>query len=388
MSRPRRPPPPGRPPARRETTGARTPARRTRRWCSGHAEWCCPRRSRACPDCRRSSEHHVIPGSRVVGSHGRPNACRVGRSGPVGRGGVLGMLRPCPEEASRPSLLRWPKCRSRHRTPRPCCAGTGQIPATPIVPPCASATGCGPTPSSWPRPSALPPSFVARLDPARPPHVGLLLDNTPDYVFTLCGAGLAGVAVAGLNHTRVGEHLARDIVHTDVQFVITEPRHQAQLHAGHRTASTCRAGSWSPIASPTRTTRRPSGESLGRALDDAAVRVGGSTEERRLGRTRRRHPVGPAVHLRDLGRPEGGSLHAVPTPHHGQPDGHDARAHARRRRLRGHAALPHQLADVRTGSGARRRRVAVSGPPLQRLADSCPTSGTTASPGSTTPARC
>ena len=71
----------------------------------------------------------------------------------------------------------------------------------------------------------------ARLDPDRPPHVGLLLDNTPDYVFTLCGAGLAGAAVAGLNHTRVGEHLARDIVHTDVQFVITEPRHQAQLAA-------------------------------------------------------------------------------------------------------------------------------------------------------------
>ena len=73
--------------------------------------------------------------------------------------------------------------------------------------------------------------FRARLDPDRPPHVGLLLDNTPDYVFALCGAGLAGVAVAGLNHTRVGEHLARDIVHTDVQFVITEPRHQAQLEA-------------------------------------------------------------------------------------------------------------------------------------------------------------
>ncbi len=73
--------------------------------------------------------------------------------------------------------------------------------------------------------------FRARLDPERPPHVGLLLDNTPDYVFALCGAGLAGAAVAGLNHTRVGEHLARDIVHTDVQLLITEPRHQAQLDA-------------------------------------------------------------------------------------------------------------------------------------------------------------
>ncbi|HVT41917.1 MAG TPA: AMP-binding protein, partial [Acidimicrobiales bacterium] len=71
--------------------------------------------------------------------------------------------------------------------------------------------------------------FRARLDPARPPHVGVLLDNTPDYVFALCGAGLCGVAVAGLNYTRLGEHLGRDIAHTDLQIVITEPRHQAQL---------------------------------------------------------------------------------------------------------------------------------------------------------------
>src|SRR3984885_3948303 len=73
--------------------------------------------------------------------------------------------------------------------------------------------------------------FVSRLEPGRPPHVGVLLDNTPDYVFALCGAGLVGAAVAGLNHTRRGEHLARDISHTDLQLVITEPRHEAQLDA-------------------------------------------------------------------------------------------------------------------------------------------------------------
>jgi fatty-acyl-CoA synthase len=71
--------------------------------------------------------------------------------------------------------------------------------------------------------------YRARLDPDRPPHVGVLLDNTPDYVFALCGAGLAGAAVAGLNYTRLGEHLGRDISHTDVQLVITEPRHEGQL---------------------------------------------------------------------------------------------------------------------------------------------------------------
>jgi acyl-CoA synthetase (AMP-forming)/AMP-acid ligase II len=73
--------------------------------------------------------------------------------------------------------------------------------------------------------------FDERLDRRRPPHVGVLLDNTPDYVFALCGAGLVGVAVVGLNHTRHGEHLGRDIAHTDVQLIVTEPRYQDQLGA-------------------------------------------------------------------------------------------------------------------------------------------------------------
>jgi fatty-acyl-CoA synthase len=73
--------------------------------------------------------------------------------------------------------------------------------------------------------------YRSRLDPDRPPHVGVLLDNTPDYVFALCGAGLVGATVAGLNHTRHGPSLAGDIRGTDLQLVITEPRHQQQLDA-------------------------------------------------------------------------------------------------------------------------------------------------------------
>jgi len=71
--------------------------------------------------------------------------------------------------------------------------------------------------------------FRQRLDPGRPPHVGVLLDNTPDYVFCLAGAGLAGAAVVGLNHTRRDEHLLADIDYTDVQLLVTEPRHQELL---------------------------------------------------------------------------------------------------------------------------------------------------------------
>ena len=67
------------------------------------------------------------------------------------------------------------------------------------------------------------------LDPGRPPHVAVLLDNTPDYVVALGAAGLVGACVVGLNHTRRDEHLARDIASTDVQLLVTEPRHQALL---------------------------------------------------------------------------------------------------------------------------------------------------------------
>src|SRR5207245_1275600 len=72
------------------------------------------------------------------------------------------------------------------------------------------------------------PSLPRRRE-GRPFHVAVLLDNTPDYLFALGGAGLAGATVVGLNHTRRGEHLLRDIVHTDVGMIITEPHHQHLL---------------------------------------------------------------------------------------------------------------------------------------------------------------
>jgi fatty-acyl-CoA synthase len=71
--------------------------------------------------------------------------------------------------------------------------------------------------------------FRRRLDPDRPPHVAVLLDNTPDYVFALCGTALCNAVLVGLNHTRRDEHLANDIAYTDVQLLITEPRHTVLL---------------------------------------------------------------------------------------------------------------------------------------------------------------
>src|SRR5215211_8333561 len=71
--------------------------------------------------------------------------------------------------------------------------------------------------------------FLARAPAGRALHVGVLLDNTPDYLFALGGAALAGAAVVGLNHTRRDEHLLHDIDHTHVGLIVTEPRHAPLL---------------------------------------------------------------------------------------------------------------------------------------------------------------
>lgn len=71
--------------------------------------------------------------------------------------------------------------------------------------------------------------YRQQLPPDGPAHVAVLLDNTPDYLFALGGAALAGATVVGLNHTRRGEHLLRDLTHTHCGLVITEPRHVALL---------------------------------------------------------------------------------------------------------------------------------------------------------------
>ena len=68
--------------------------------------------------------------------------------------------------------------------------------------------------------------FLERLPADAPRHIAVLLDNTPDYLFAFGGAALIGGAIVGLNHTRRGEHLLRDLVHTHCGVVLTEPRHE------------------------------------------------------------------------------------------------------------------------------------------------------------------
>ena len=62
-----------------------------------------------------------------------------------------------------------------------------------------------------------------------PFHVGALLDNGPEYSMLLGGAAVVGAAVVGINPTRQGAELARDITHADCGIIITESRHRGLL---------------------------------------------------------------------------------------------------------------------------------------------------------------
>lgn len=64
---------------------------------------------------------------------------------------------------------------------------------------------------------------------AGPFHVGALLDNGPEYSMLLGGAAVAGAAVVGINPTRQGAELARDITHADCGIIVTESRHRGLL---------------------------------------------------------------------------------------------------------------------------------------------------------------
>ena len=70
--------------------------------------------------------------------------------------------------------------------------------------------------------AAVAAALRARLDPAKPPHVGVLLQNTPFFSSLLIAAGLTGIVPVGLNPIRRGAALERDIRHADCQLVLAD----------------------------------------------------------------------------------------------------------------------------------------------------------------------
>jgi fatty-acyl-CoA synthase len=58
-------------------------------------------------------------------------------------------------------------------------------------------------------------------DAGKPPHVGVLLDNTAEYLFWLGAAAISRSVVVGINATYRGAELARLIDHCDCQVLVT-----------------------------------------------------------------------------------------------------------------------------------------------------------------------
>jgi len=67
--------------------------------------------------------------------------------------------------------------------------------------------------------------LLTELDRAAPRHVGVLLDNMPEFAMWLGAAALTNDVLVGINPTRRGAELERDIRHTDCQVIVTERRH-------------------------------------------------------------------------------------------------------------------------------------------------------------------
>ncbi|MEV3902863.1 long-chain-fatty-acid--CoA ligase FadD17 [Mycobacterium sp. NPDC050551] len=70
--------------------------------------------------------------------------------------------------------------------------------------------------------AALGAALRARLDQDRPPHIGVLLGNTPFFSTVLVAAAMTGLVPVGLNPTRRGAALARDIDRADCQLVLAD----------------------------------------------------------------------------------------------------------------------------------------------------------------------
>lgn len=68
--------------------------------------------------------------------------------------------------------------------------------------------------------------FERTRDPDRPPHIGVLLDNVPSYVFWLAAGAVSGTVIVGINSTYRGDQLGQLIRHTDCQLLVTDTAHQ------------------------------------------------------------------------------------------------------------------------------------------------------------------
>src|SRR5215831_12624646 len=65
-------------------------------------------------------------------------------------------------------------------------------------------------------------ALAQSLRHAGPFHIGVLLENVPDFVFWLGAAALVGATIVGINPTRGAAELAAEIRHADCQLIVTD----------------------------------------------------------------------------------------------------------------------------------------------------------------------
>src|SRR5213078_2848811 len=72
-------------------------------------------------------------------------------------------------------------------------------------------------------------AWLRSLQVGEPFHVGVLLDNVPDFAMLLGAAALSGAVIVGLNPTRRGAELFADIERTDCRLIVTEERYAPEV---------------------------------------------------------------------------------------------------------------------------------------------------------------
>ncbi len=73
--------------------------------------------------------------------------------------------------------------------------------------------------------SAVAAALIGAADAERPMHVGTLLGNGPDMLRSMAAAGLGGYTLCGINNTRRGEGLLKDIRRSECQILVTDAEH-------------------------------------------------------------------------------------------------------------------------------------------------------------------
>lgn len=132
----------------------------------------------------------------------------------------------------------------------------------------------------------------------KPPHVGVLMENTPEYVFLLGAAALSGKVIVGLNPTRRGDSLRADIEHSDCQVVLADDAYAGQLEeTGTSVVSLrCSGDTWCEAVETQKSVEIPDATVAGDTLF-MLIFTSGTTGNPKAVRVTHEKVAGPSVYL-------------------------------------------------------------------------------------------